>query len=188
MIVAIINQTTPVGVVVVEEFLEALDAATGVAIYVAGYTPPRDPADYLGFDTGWTEYNYPAALKVWAYSFTTSSLLQQFTTAAIQEQIVEQLLADPLTDLTVTTAIAGLTITTDIEGLIFADLTTVVADPTDTKYLRISYVYHSDTDTFSVEAYERTTGEYALYTPPEYLVRELGEWYVVANGSVLVEV
>ena len=24
--------------------------------------------------------------------------------------------------------------------------------------------------------------------PPDYLVRELGEWFVVANGTVLVEV
>lgn len=108
--------------------------------------------------------------------------------ANIQQLIKDRLTSDLLSNITVTAVVTGLIITTNIEGLVVDDVTTVVASTTNTKYVRLSYVYNESTDTFSVEAYEKTTGEYALYTPPEYLVRELGEWYVVANGVVLVKV
>jgi hypothetical protein len=189
VIVAIINQTSPAGVIDVATFVEAVDEAAGVTQYVGFFDPPLDPADWLGFDTGWIGgVTQPAHLKHWAYDFGSPGLIQVSNTSSIQQKIKTKLLSDPLNGLAVTTVVGGLTITTNIEGLIVDDLTTVVADPTNTKYVRVSYVYNEATDSFSVEAYEKTTGEYALYEPPEYLVRQLGEWFVVANGSVLVPV
>ena len=106
----------------------------------------------------------------------------------LQDVIRATLVSDTMTNVPVSTVVAGLQITTNIDGLIINDITIVVADPLLTKYIRLSYVYHEDTDTFTVEGYERTDGEYAPYGPPDYLVRELGEWYVVANGTTLVPV
>jgi hypothetical protein len=188
MIVAIVNQSVPAGQVKISAFIEAASAVAGRDAYVAGFTPPLPAADWLGVDTGWAKFTYPAAGNTWAYDFGTSSLVAILNSAALQESIKAELLADPLNGLLVTAVAAGLVITTNIEGLVVNDITTVVADLLLTKYVRVSYVYHEDSDTFSVEAFEKTDGEYALYDPPDYLVRELGEWYVVANGTNLVQV
>lgn len=76
MIVGIVPTGT--GIIAVEnQFFRADTVADGVDAYVNGYKPPRDPADYLGFDTGWTEYTYPAAGKVWAYDRTNLLLVQE---------------------------------------------------------------------------------------------------------------
>lgn len=109
-------------------------------------------------------------------------------TPVIQQQIKDRLLGDALNGLAVSVTASGLVITTDIESLVDEDETTVVADGSNTKYVRLCYIYNADTDVFSIAAHEKTTGEYAALTPPEYLVRELGEFSVVASGTELVEV
>jgi hypothetical protein len=195
MIVAIVNQTTPAGSVRVKEFREASDEATALADFLAAPPVGKVPADWLGYDSNFgASYVYPPEGSSWTYDFDLVSpppgarLVSAPNTAQIEAQIKEQLLADPLSGRTVTAVATGLSVKVDIQDLVFGDVTVVAADPTDTKFLRISYVYNSATDTFAVEAYEKTTGMYALYEPPQYLVRELGEWFVVAGGTALVEV
>ena len=109
-------------------------------------------------------------------------------TKSIQEGIKQQILSDPLNGLLVTVTASGLVITADIEDLVDNDQTTIVADPTDTKFVKVCYVYNESTDAFSLEVYEKTTGQYAALAPPEVLVRDIKEFSVVANGTDLVEV
>lgn len=77
MIVAIINQTNPVGVVRVLQFRDAVDVATAVAAYVNSYSPPRNPADYLGVDTTWVNVMAPTAGTRWAWDFDNPGLVEE---------------------------------------------------------------------------------------------------------------
>lgn len=95
---------------------------------------------------------------------------------------------DPLAGYTVSAVASGLTVTTTIDPLVVDDVTTVTADPTDTKYVLILYVFDESLDVFALNAYEKTTGTYADLDEDEVLVSEIGEWSVVANGTELVEV
>jgi len=95
---------------------------------------------------------------------------------------------DPLAGYTVSTVVSGLSVTTTIDPLVVDDVTTITADPSETKYLLILYVFDESLDAFTINAYEKTTGLYADLDDDEVLVAEIGEWSVVANGSELVEV
>ena len=75
MIVGVVP--TGAGIVPVRnQFFEAASVADGVSAYANGYTPPRNPADYLGFDTGWTAYTPNTPGKEWSYDRTNSLLLE----------------------------------------------------------------------------------------------------------------
>lgn len=118
--------------------------------------------------------------------------------AAIAEQArlaVESMLktevlpADYSGRLNVSCKAKDMTITTIITDLNVTDQTVVVADTTLTKYVLISLVYDLATDSFHIRAFEKTDGVYASLDPDEYLVQQdIAEWYVVANGTELVEV
>ncbi len=69
MIVAIIEKGTESGKVQVRQFRIADSEAQAVTDYCDRYTPPRPEADYLGFDTGWAEYQEPSVGVCWAYDF-----------------------------------------------------------------------------------------------------------------------
>lgn len=77
MLVAIIDQTTPSGKVKVREVRQGVSEAAVITAFVADYTPPLTPGDWLGYDTGWGSYQYPAAGKFWAYDFDTPGLVQE---------------------------------------------------------------------------------------------------------------
>jgi hypothetical protein len=122
-------------------------------------------------------------------------LVAAHTQALITQKVTEQILkervlpADYAHDLTVESTASGLVITTTISELQINDQTTVTADPSLTKYVLISLIYDAGEDVFSVEAYEKTSGEYADLDADQYLVQQnISEWYVVANGDTLVEV
>jgi len=101
----------------------------------------------------------------------------------------EILPANYAAELIVSSTAAGLVITTTVSELDIDDETTVVADETLTKYVLISLVYNSTSDTFGINAYEKTDGEYDSLDADEYLVQQdVSEWYVVANGDTLIEV
>jgi hypothetical protein len=108
--------------------------------------------------------------------------------AAKEAQLKNVLFADPLSGLSTNVVIDGLEITVDIVDLITDDVTNVIADVTDTKYVLVSLIYVETTDTFAIDVVEKTTGEYADLAADETLVGELGEYSVVANGDTLVEV
>lgn len=77
MIVAIIDQTSPVGIVAVTTFVEAVDEAAGITQYVNFFVPPKTPGDWLGFDSGFVGgVTPPAAGKHWGYDFGTPGLVQ----------------------------------------------------------------------------------------------------------------
>lgn len=81
MIVAIINQTAPVGVVPVTQFQVAADQATALAEFVAAFNPPLNPADYLAVDTGWpgNQAQQPPSgpLYQWAWDFNAPGFVEQ---------------------------------------------------------------------------------------------------------------
>ena len=92
-------------------------------------------------------------------------------------------------DLKVTCTASGLVISTTVEELGIDDETTIVADALNTKYVLMSLIYNQTTDTFSIQAFEKTTGSYAPLEDDEILVQQdIREWSVVANGDTLVEV
>ncbi len=93
MIVAIVKQLS--GIVPIEEFRVAVDEATAVDDFCSEYNPPLNPADYLGFDSGWSEYQPPAPLYRWAYNFNAPGLVQVALTPEYDlkgsAKVVEQL-------------------------------------------------------------------------------------------------
>jgi hypothetical protein len=76
MIVAIIDQSAPSGKVPVTQFQMAADEAAAVAQYVGAFNPPKNPADWLGFNTGWTQPVHPTPGNIWAYDFDAPGLVQ----------------------------------------------------------------------------------------------------------------
>lgn len=108
--------------------------------------------------------------------------------AALEAQLKDRILTDPLDDIAHSATVSGLTITASIEGLVADDETIITADPSLTKYVRLLYVYNSTADGFELQAFERTDGLYADLAADEYETGALGEWYVIAGGTELVEV
>jgi hypothetical protein len=84
MIVAIINQTSPSGVVRVRVFREADTEADAVDDFVDGYDPPKDPNDWLGFDTGWSTFQNPSAGTHWGYDFDSPGLVEVDNTETLE--------------------------------------------------------------------------------------------------------
>jgi hypothetical protein len=84
----IVDNTNPVGQVPISQnngqFREAADAATALADFVASFATPKNPADYLAFDTGWVSPQMPSMGKRWGYDFGTSALVEIDSNAIIQ--------------------------------------------------------------------------------------------------------
>lgn len=95
-----------------------------------------------------------------------------------------------LAGLTWSAVASGLTVTVDIDTVVVADVTTVVADASLTKFLKILYIHDTTTgiDVLTVEAFEHTDGTYDALAADEVVKATLGEWSVVANGTELVVV
>lgn len=70
MIVAIVDKTTPTGVVHVHEFRVAEDEAAALASF-----NPANPEDWAAVDSGWSVYQPPGPHKRWAYDFDDLKLL-----------------------------------------------------------------------------------------------------------------
>ena len=107
---------------------------------------------------------------------------------ATEAEIKTNVLSDPLLGLTVDIQVSGLAVTVNIDSVVDDDVTTLVADSTDTKFLKLCYVFDQTSDTLLVLAYEKTTGAYASLNSDQILVRLLGEWSTPANGTALTEV
>jgi len=108
---------------------------------------------------------------------------------AAQEALVKSALTgDPLDGLVVDVAISGLDMTVNIETLVVDDVTSITADPSDTTTAMVCYIFNEDTDALSLQVYVKTVGLYADMLLEERLVRCMGEWEVVANGTVLTPV
>ncbi len=108
---------------------------------------------------------------------------------AVEDAIKSALFADPLEGLSRSVVAVGLQITVNVNAVIVDDVTNIVADPTDTKFVLVSMSYNKATDVFAVVVREKTTGLYVdLDSPDEVLVEDLQEYFVVASGTTLVEV
>jgi hypothetical protein len=109
--------------------------------------------------------------------------------SAAEAAIKSALFADPLEGFVPSVVAVGLQITVDVDPVIVADVTTVVADPTDAKLILVSMSYDKSTDLFAVVVREKTTGQYAdLVSPDEVLVEDFQEYSLAAGGTTLVEV
>lgn len=108
---------------------------------------------------------------------------------AAEASIKNALFVDPLEGFAPSVVAVGLQITVDVDPVIVGDVTNVVADPTDTKFVLVSMSYNKATDVFAVVVREKTTGQYAdLVSPDEVLVEDFQEYSLVASGTTLVEV
>ena len=74
MIVAITAESTS-GQTNVEEFRDAETTAAAVTAFCNDYTPPLDPADWLGVDTGWSHYERPPSGYHWVYDHDTEEVV-----------------------------------------------------------------------------------------------------------------
>ena len=95
---------------------------------------------------------------------------------------------DPLAGVTYSVDVTGLVITVNITNLLVNDLTTIVPDASLTMFVKTAMIYDKLLDVISVVSFTRTNGLFALLGSNESLLKELGEWSVVASGTVLVEV
>lgn len=123
MIVAIVNQTNPVGTVRVEEFREAASPGDAVTAFVNAYNPPLNPANWLGVDTGWAQYQPPAPDYIWAYDFGTALLVQQaitpeYSLLAAPQVLQQKTLSSPALEEIAGVVAAPSLITPDISRLI----------------------------------------------------------------------
>jgi hypothetical protein len=104
--------------------------------------------------------------------------------AAIKREITH----DPLEGYTIDVQVSGLVLTVNINSIVVNDVTTVVADGTDTKFVKLCYVYNETSDTLAIQAFEKTTGVYDDVGLDEYIVKDLGEWSTPVNGTLLTGV
>ena len=106
-----------------------------------------------------------------------------------ENAIKAALFADPLNGIPRSVVAVGLQITVNVDAVIVDDVTNVVADPTDTKFVLVSMSYDKAADVFAVVVREKTTGQYVdLQSPDEVLVEDFQEYSLAAGGSTLVEV
>lgn len=94
----------------------------------------------------------------------------------------------PLEGIDTNVAVSGLTITVNINSVIVDDVTNVVADVALTKTVKVCYLYSATLDAFSIVVFEKTDGIYSSLAIGEQIAADLGEWFVVANGTNLVPV
>jgi hypothetical protein len=59
----------------VEDFREAASTSAAVTAFCNEYTPPKNPGDYIGHDTGWGSWQDPGIDKCWYYDHGTTSLV-----------------------------------------------------------------------------------------------------------------
>lgn len=92
------------------------------------------------------------------------------------------------TENTVPTSVAAsLQITTNIGTAVVNDIHNVTADPTNTKYVRISAIRDDGTNALEVLAEEKVLGEYGGVPGGKTLEVIINEFFVVAAGTDLVE-
>ena len=73
MIVAIASSAA--GQQPIIEFRDAVDIAAAVAAHCGEYTPAKDPADFAGYDTGWTLPD-PRLGRMWAWDPGAGTLVE----------------------------------------------------------------------------------------------------------------
>lgn len=81
-----------------------------------------------------------------------------------------------------------LDITVNVGTLIVADLTSIVADPSDEKFVKVSIAVDDTTGDPEVYVFEKTTGAYGDLPAGKTLCVDLKEYSVAAAGSALVEI
>jgi len=105
MIVGIVP--TGSGPVVTDTFVSADSVSDGVAKYCGWMMPPGDPADYIGFDTGWPGpgAQQPEPGKQWSYDRDSGALSQENAPPAMddpggdwQHSVLDDTLTEPPAD------------------------------------------------------------------------------------------
>lgn len=83
---------------------------------------------------------------------------------------------------------ALLDITTNVGSAIVNDVTSIVADPTNTKFVLVSVVRDDGTGLLEIQVQEKTTGSYAPTPAGKTWECDIAEFSVSAAGTALVEV
>ncbi len=109
-------------------------------------------------------------------------------TKAVFKQRLQSSAVKPLAGYSNTVDIAGLAITVNINSVVVADATTIVADPTLTKTVKVCYVFNETSDEFEIIVFERTDGLYEELAGDEEIFACLGEWGVGPAGTELLPV
>lgn len=81
----------------------------------------------------------------------------------------------------------GLQVTVNVTDLINDDVTNIVADSSETKFILFSLVFDETGNQSFLMAREKTDGVYAPLGKDQYLVKHLKEYSVAPNGSTLID-
>ena len=73
------------GTAPVYQFREGADEAAAMTAFVNSYSPPKNPANWIAFDTGWTSPQKAATGKEWACDRDTLTLLEDDLPAVIAD-------------------------------------------------------------------------------------------------------
>lgn len=87
-----------------------------------------------------------------------------------------------------TATASGLDITTNVGSAIVNDVTSITADPDDTKYVKVSVVRDDTTTDLEIQVEEKVLGNYSGTPAGKTLECEIKEFSLVAAGTALVEV
>lgn len=88
----------------------------------------------------------------------------------------------------ITAVAAGLDITTNVGSAIIDDVTSIVADPDDTKFCLVSIVRDNASQLLEVQVQEKVLGNYAETPDDKTWECDVSEFSLVAAGTDLVEV
>lgn len=104
-------------------------------------------------------------------------------TAAVSDFIIEESIINKPTAVA-----AGLDITVNVGSAIVNDVTSIVADPDDTKFALVSVVRDDGTGILEIQVQEKVLGNYASTPTDKTWECDIQEFSVIANGSNLVAV
>lgn len=82
----------------------------------------------------------------------------------------------------------GLDITADVGSAIVADVTSIVADPDDTKFCLVSVIRDDITSLLEIQVQEKVLGNYGDTPAGKTWECDIAEFFVVAAGTTLVVV
>ena len=104
-------------------------------------------------------------------------------TAAVSDFIIEESIINKPTSVA-----SGLDITANVGSAIVNDVTSIVADPDDTKFALVSVVRDDGTGILEIQVQEKVLGNYASTPTDKIWECDIQEFSVIANGSNLVAV
>jgi hypothetical protein len=102
------------------------------------------------------------------------------------------IMKDPVRDATLSqvgwsVSVSGLTVTLNLESLVTDVQKSITAHASSKKFALGILVFNTTSSEYDLVLLEKTTGSYTSLASDEQFIAMIGEWSVVANGTVLTE-